>query len=280
MIKVSFVVVTYNSESTIDSCVQSLLKQTLKDVEVIVVDNQSADQTRKILSKYQKIRVIHASKNGGFGYGNNLGVENAQGKYVCFVNPDAVVKKDMAERVFEFLETDQTVGIVGFRIENSDGSLQRTCNAFPTFRSLLYERSGFSKLFPNDKGYSEYIYKDWSRNTTREVDAVSGACFAMSKALCMRVGGFDERYFLFYEEFDLSQRVKRRGYRVIFNHGISVKHLGGISTQQVASDKMTRVYLQSQQRYILNYKGRFFYVCLELLGLFFSQASRLKKANQ
>jgi len=277
--KVSFVVVTYNSQSTIAACIQSLVNQSLRGTEVIVVDNQSTDQTRKILAKYKKIKVIHAPKNGGFGYGNNLGAHSAKGKYVCFVNPDAVVKKDMAERLYAFLESDHTIGIVGFRIENSDGSLQRTCNTFPTLRSLLYERSGFSRLFPNDRGYADYIYKGWERNTTREVDAVSGACFAMSKVVFHDIGGFDEQFFLFYEEFDLSQRVLRRGYKVIFNHQIVAKHLGGVSTKQEASKKMTDIYLDSQRKYILKYRGSLFYVLLHFLGFFFSQISRLKMAR-
>lgn len=257
--KFSFIIVSYNSAKTLKECLRSAFKQ--RNSEIIVVDNMSSDNSVELLKSLEKrITLICNKKNSGFGGGNNLGAKKANGKYLVFLNPDAVLPKNFTKSVVEAFKIDQNLGILGFKFINKDKSLQRTGNSFPTMASLLYENSGYHRLFPNSKSYNNYIISGWDRNSSRYVDAVSGACFVIKRSDFEKIGGFDEKLFLFFEEFDLAKRVLKINKRIFFDANIVVEHVGGVSMSS-NKNRSTDTYMKtSQEVFIKKHYGHIYWL--------------------
>ncbi len=257
---ISFIVVTYNSAATIADCLQAVLGDEIGSqddgCEIIVVDNLSTDNTREIVRQFSSVKLIASEKNLGFGGGNQLGFEDSRGEIAVFLNPDAAISRGFAAKVFDFFAVHAEVGILGCRILNADGSLQRTCNAFPTFFSMLYQHSLYKYLFPRSRAHRKFFIADWDGETAREIDTVSGACFVLPRHVLQKIGGFDTNFFLYFEEFDLAQRVRKLGLKVYFEPSITVKHIGQVSTTQIDPAKKQAIYNASCNYYLQKYHGR------------------------
>lgn len=264
---ISFVVVSYNSEETIQDCLKSLTQQA--NAEVILVDNNSRDRTVELARQIPDVKVLAQTINYGFNGGNKIGVEASNGEVVVFFNPDAVAPANFSKTIVKYFDSQKSLGVLGAKIMNSDGTLQRTCNTFPSFLSLLYEHSRYRSIFPNSKAFARYTLRDWNRDSDRKVDAVSGACMAVRRIVLDKVGGLDTHYFLFFEEFDLSYRAKKIGYYTYFCSSISIVHIGGHSTKQERSDAMTKIYLRSRDYYIKRHYGILFLMALKTCEIVF-----------
>jgi GT2 family glycosyltransferase len=257
---ISFIVVTHHSAATIADCLQHLLDDEILDDEsgereIIVVDNASTDDTREIVRRFSQVKLIASPKNLGFGGGNQLGFENSSGEIVIFLNPDTTIAKGFSQTLRSFFAKRDDIGILGGRILNTEGTLPRTCNAFPTFFSLLYQHSAYKYLFPRSRAYRRFMLSDWDGQTAREVDSVSGACFAMSRAVLQKIGGFDDTFFLYFEEFDLAQRVRKLGLKIYFEPELAVQHIGQVSTTQMDPAKKQAIYNASCNYYLQKYHG-------------------------
>ena len=270
--KISIIIVTYNSQDTIEECLASCIDQ--PDCEIIVVDNASIDNTRELVTKYRQVRLIKEEKNLGYNGGNASGIEASNAEILIFLNPDSVLPNGFSNRVVTLFGRDTSLSILGFRMVHSDGSLQRTGNNFPTMRSLLYEHSTYRKVFPKSAAFKRYIIYDWDRSSSREVDAVSGACMGIRRSALEVAGGIDTSYFLFFEEFDLSRKIKGAGSKVYFDAETSVTHQSGSSTKKVVNDVIAKYYRQSRDRYIYKYHGRLFLLCFKILIITFNLVSK------
>jgi GT2 family glycosyltransferase len=252
---ISFIVVAYNSAATIANCLQHILEDNAGEREIIVVDNASTDNTREIVCAFDEVKLIASPQNLGFGGGNQLGFEASGGQIAVFLNPDAAIQSGFSQSVRRFFLAHDDVGILGPRILNG-GILQRTCNAFPTFFSLLYQHSAYKYLFPRSRAHRKFLVSDWDRQSAREIDSVSGACFAMPRAVLQKIGGFDDKFFLYFEEFDLARRVLKLGLKIYFEPSLTVEHIGKISTTQINPAKEQEIYNASCNYYLEKYHGR------------------------
>lgn len=239
-----------------------------------MVDNASVDNTVDVIKKFKNVHLILSKQNLGFGRGNNLGAKNAKGEYLIFLNPDAALPKGFAE-VVDKEYSQKTIGILGFQIVNSDGSLEPSCDGFPSMRSLLYESSGYSGIFKNSKAYKKYRLNGWNRQSSRYVPAVSGACMVVKSEVFTKVGGFDPNFFLFYEEFDMSKRLKKMGLSSYFSTATKVMHMRGISTKQVPSEKIEKILNTSRRLYIKKYFSSLGLVVYIVLKKIFDLLDRL-----
>lgn len=253
---ISFVVVTYNSSTTIANCLRHILDDENGAREIIVVDNASTDDTREIVRAFAEVRLIESAENRGFGGGNQLGFEHSRGRIIVFLNPDAAIQTGFSEKVRSVFTQHYDIGILGGRILNADGTLQRAGNAFPTFFSLLYQHSAYKHLFPRSRAHRKFYVSDWDGETARYIDAVSGACFAMRREVLQEIGGFDDKFFLYFEEFDLSRRVQKLGWRVYFEPELTVQHIGQVSTTQMDPARKQAIYNASCNYYLEKYHGR------------------------
>jgi len=207
----SIIIVKYKSVSFLKGCLESLGKSRLR--EIIVVDNDK--------------------NNIGYGAGCNLGAKKAQGKYLLFLNPDTFVLPGAVQKMIDFIDSRTEVAMVGPRLYlNLKKEKQLSFCRFPDPLTSIFVFSPIKSLWPDNPLFRRYVYFDNHQQTqTREVDAVSGAAILVRKDYFERVGGFDEKFFLYFEENDLCCRIKDRGGKVYFYPQAEVLHFGGGSLQ-------------------------------------------------
>lgn len=249
MSKTSVVIVTFNSAKTIKSCLFSV--DELKDVEVIVVDNDSSENTIEEIKKFQKVKLIENRENLGFGKANNLGVKNSNGENIFFLNPDCVVEKDTVKILTDFLADNKDVAVVGPKLLNSDGSLQKEISPFPTFLSEIMVLLRLHRL----TFFQKLVYPNYDYSKIQEAEHLIGAALLVRKNIFEDLGGFDENFFLWFEETDLLKRIKKSGYKVVYFPGTSVTHSLGQSTRRVNFLKKQTIWDKSLIYYFRKHKG-------------------------
>lgn len=241
---ISIVIVTYNSKKTIRSCIDSVLKYT-PGCEIIVVDNASKDNTAQLVKRYkQKVMLVKSNTNLGFSKGNNLGVRYAACEYLVFLNPDTEVEEEAFTKIKDVLEKNKGFGLVGPRLIYPDGSSQYTVRNLPTISAA------FKQYIL--KGKDAYDFYDPQCIDLCEVESVVGACMIIKKDTFLKIGGFDEKYFLYYEDLDLCRKIRANGLKIGYLPLVNVKHILGASG---TSHKTYQLLKESAKKYhgLINY---------------------------
>ena len=226
-------------------CLKSVYEQTMNiNFEVIVVDNGSTDGTCEVVEKeFPQVKLIKNGKNLGFAKANNIGIKAASGKYAALVNSDIVVRGDCIEKMTDFMEQNNSVGMAGPRILNPDRTLQVSCRHFPAVWNNLCQTLGVNKVFPKSAFVSEPLMKYWSHDTERKVDVLSGCFWVIRRAALEKVGLLDEDFFIYGEDIDWCKRFHDAGWDVKFYPGAEAVHFGGASS----SNAPIRFYLEMQK---------------------------------
>jgi GT2 family glycosyltransferase len=229
--KLSIVIICWNDWKVIENCLRSILESTHEvEYEVIVSDNGSTDgSVEKIRAQFPAVRVVENGANLGFAKGNNAGIREAQGEYVLILNPDTIMHEGSLDRWVEFADAHPEAGAFGCRVNNPDGSYQRSARPFPTISRYLVSAFGLRFLGHLRRPVLSDEYEGWKGDTEREVDWQSGCCVLLRGPLLKNLGGFDEQFFYQFEEVDLCRRVWNAGGRIRFTPGVSITHLGGQS---------------------------------------------------
>jgi len=211
----SIVIVNYNVKYFIRQCIQSILKsQFSSDYEIIVVDNNSSDESVQMLSAEfgDTIQLIANKENVGFSKANNQGFEIAQGKYVLILNPDTIVEENTLQTCYDYLENNSDTGAVGVRMFDGAGNyLPESKRGFPKPQSAFFKLSGLSKLFKNSAFFNQYYLGHLSNDRFHSIDVLTGAFMFVHKSTLLEVGGFDEDYFMYGEDIELSYQIKATG---------------------------------------------------------------------
>jgi GT2 family glycosyltransferase len=228
---ISFVIITYNSEKYIKQCLDHILA--IKDIpyEIIVVDNDSKDDTKRIVKdEFESVKLIELDRNVGFASGVNIGVRNAAKDVIFLLNPDAYIKIADLPDCIEYLSSDH-VGPVGPKVINPhDSNRQYSARSFPTLKTGIFNRSSiFTSLIPNNRYSMGYLNPLVSDDLRQPVDWVSGCAMIFRKEVFDLVGGFDEAFFVFYEDIDFCYRLDQAGYRAAYSPSVVVSHEIGIS---------------------------------------------------
>ena len=273
----SIIIVNYNTSHFINQTIRSIKKSTLDiDHEIIIVDNNSNDHSIDLIKKqFAKIKLIENSSNYGFSKAVNIGVSNSEGKFILILNPDTILKKDTISELYQTLINDSNIGVVGGKILDCNGKFQLSSRrAFPSFLTSFFHITGLSYLFPRTKLFGKYNYTYKSCNTSHPVDAVSGACMMFSKNHFNAVGGFDERYFLFFEETDFCRETQKLGKEVFYNGKAETIHYRGES-MKTASFNVDDVFFDSLLEFYKKQGPS--YMRLRLLRPFLKLAYNLKQ---
>jgi GT2 family glycosyltransferase len=221
----SIIIVTFNSFPYIRLCLRSILDQARDmDYELIIVDNDSKDETCEIIEKeFPQVILIQNGFNAGFAKANNLALRRAKGEFVILINPDTIWGRGDLKKAIGFLKEHPGVGALGCRIVLKDGSRQKSLGNFPTLMKELKETFYLPRLFPRSPWMSGvYIYDDFL--SSRPVDWVSCTFFLGDRGLMSEVGFFDERYFMYYEDIDLSKRIRGKGREIYYYPEIEITH--------------------------------------------------------
>lgn len=247
----SIVIVTYNSARYIDACLASLPAACAHlRYETIVVDNASTDNTTALVRKqHPSVRIIDSGANLGFSKANNLGLAASTGTNVVILNPDTVADPSSITNLVEFLRAHPDVGIVAPQLLNPDRTDQGTARAFPTpAAALLGRRSPLTRIWPNNPWSRRYLIgRDHRGGEAFAVDWVSGACFMIRRDLARATGGFDEGFFMYWEDADWCRRVKGTGARVMCEPRATVVHDEG--AQRQPTPRQVRTFHASAYRY-------------------------------
>jgi N-acetylglucosaminyl-diphospho-decaprenol L-rhamnosyltransferase len=219
---VSVVVVTYNALPWLEQCLDSVLGR-----DVVVVDNGSTDES-VAFARGRGVRVIE-QENKGMGGGNNAGMRATDGRYYFLLNSDAWVKADGLDRLVEFADAHPEAAVVGPKLLNPEGTLQRSARGEPTLWRLATEYLFIRKLAPHSRRLNPLYRGDFAHDRTEEVDWLYGPALLVRREAADVVGLFDEDFFMFSEEVDWMTRFRRAGWSIVFFPGAEVVHVGGAS---------------------------------------------------
>lgn len=241
--KVSIILVNYNGLDVLPECLHSL-KQFIpqQEHEIIIVDNASSDGSQEYIKSYfPEYILVQLPENRGFGSGNNAGARIARGEFLFFLNTDTVLTSNILPHLIELMITDQKIGIIGTKLLNPDGSFQIS---FASKISFLGEFKTMKMYKAAKKSQQLKLISEKYQQIT-EVDIVVGASFFMRANLFNQLGGFDEKFFMYFEESDLCQRTQNQGYKVIYTPQASLIHIRGHSVKKNANP-MAVEYRRSQ----------------------------------
>ncbi|MBP6795414.1 MAG: glycosyltransferase family 2 protein [Saprospiraceae bacterium] len=230
----SVVILSYNVKYLLDACIHSVLHATQSILaEIIVVDNASTDESVTLVrEKYPDIRIIENEINVGFSKANNAGVRAAHGNYVLILNPDTVVNESAIIGALRHLQNQAETGIAGVRMHDARGQyLPESKRGFPDLISSFFKITGIYRFFPKSDFFNHYYLGSKDKTQLCNVEVLTGAFMMMPKSLYEEVGGFDESYFMYGEDIDLSNKIKKSGKNLVYLGNEQIIHLKGRSAR-------------------------------------------------
>jgi N-acetylglucosaminyl-diphospho-decaprenol L-rhamnosyltransferase len=223
--------VSYNTKALLTPCLEALDKALapIGGGQVIVVDNASRDGSAEFLQNNRPdVTLIQSKENVGFGRANNLALPLVKSRFLLLLNTDAFVPPDALVGPLAYMEEHPECGVLGVRLVGRDGEPQPGCRSFPTPWNSFWARAGITRRFGGPRMVDD---EQWDHRDTRECDWVPGCYYLIRREVLDRVGLFDPRFFLYYEEVDHCREVKNAGWRVVFYPHVDVVHLGGESAK-------------------------------------------------
>jgi N-acetylglucosaminyl-diphospho-decaprenol L-rhamnosyltransferase len=254
----SIIIVSWNTSKLLSQCLESIYRSELRSTfEIIVVDNGSTDDSISILNtNFPDVNVILNDRNLGFAKANNQGLAMAKGRYILLLNSDTIVLPGAFDEMIRVADLNPQTGVIGPKLLNMDGTLQKSWSSFPSFLSELVGKNFRIRhpivTIPN----------------TYDVDWIMGACMLVRAATIQDVGKMDEDYFFYSEETDWCFRIKRKNWKIWYLTSAKIYHLGGGSTKRGSVMQLVSLY-QSKLLYFKKNHGNFMTTVLRI-GLAFS----------
>ncbi len=261
----SVIIVSFNTREVLRECLEALAGgQGGLMIETIVVDNASADGSAAMVAEqFPEVTLIRGGANLGFGPANNRGFAVATGRYLVLLNSDAFVGPETLAASVALMDAEPDIGLAGGRLVGRDGSWQPSARMFPSLLNEFLTISGLSARWPQSRLFGR-VDRTWAdEHAAADVDWVPGAYSIIRRDLTEGLGGFDERFFLYFEEVDLCRRIKAAGLRVVYRPEIEVVHIGGESSRTVkrlsfssSGSQLTLWRMRSQALYYRKHHGR------------------------
>jgi len=232
-LQLSIIIVNYNVKYFLEQCLLSVTKA-LKNIdgEIIVIDNKSDDDSFSFFqNRLPRVKFIWNETNVGFAKANNQGLHLAKGEIILFLNPDTIVPEDCFEKCIGFINKNNCA--LGTKMLDGAGNfLKESKRAFPSPLTSFYKLAGFSRLFPHSKIFAKYHLGNLSENENHLVDVLAGAFMMIPQKILDKTGGFDEDFFMYGEDIDLSFRIQKAGFANYYFAGSSIIHFKGESTKK------------------------------------------------
>lgn len=259
MIDLSIIIVNYKSKEKLKTCLESISKADLSFLqhEVIVVENASGDDLLSLSSEHD-FKLIISNKNLGMGEGNNLGMQNSNSEYILVLNPDTVINAEAIKVLFEAIKNDESIGLIGPKLINPDGSLQYSCSKFPNFFMPILRRTFLGNFFKKTR--DDFMMIDFDHNKSAEVDWLMGSCLFFRNSWKLSSGKiyhprFDKRYFMYFEDIDLCREIKNHEKKVVYEPKAVIIHDHARESAKnpwyiaIFKDKITRIHIKSWIKY-------------------------------
>ena len=278
--QLSVIILNYNVRYFLEQCVLSVEKALAGiDGEIIIIDNNSPDDSCAMMkAKFPHIKLIENKENSGFPKGNNIGVAQAKGEYLCILNPDTIVAEDTFTKIMKTENWQLNTGIVGCKLIDGSGAfLPESKRGVPTPWVAFTKIFGLYKLFPNSNWFNQYYAQHLSENESGNVSILVGAFMVLKRDLYLQVGGFDENCFMYSDDIDLSYMILKTGKSNYYFHETSVIHYKGESTIRDGT-YMKRFREAMQFFYKKHFKKSWFFDVMMQVGSFVF--SLVKKSQQ
>ncbi len=249
------IIVNWNSGRQLRRCLESIQSTNREKFElarVMVVDNASCDGSADDLhAGTLPLTLIRNTENRGFAAACNCGAKASQADYLLFLNPDVCLLSDSLIVAMDFMEKAENanVGICGIQLLDEQGQINCTCSRFPTAFTYFSQMLGFDRLFP--KLFPGHLLKRSDHGQSRDVNHVMGAFFLIRRALFESLHGFDERFFVYLEDLDLSYRLSQAGWQSYYLTTARAYHKGGGCSEQA---KAARLFYSLRSRTLYSYK--------------------------
>lgn len=261
---INIVIVNYKTKDDVDLCLSSVFREInnsqLRVVVHLMDNSDNIDGVRELIEgKYPKVRYINSGGNIGFGAAQNIGLKKEKAEYYLVLNPDVefIEGEKTLEKMFQFMEENENIGIVGPKTLNIDGSVQLSCSRnFGVFDQIarrlnLDKRSEYFK-----SKVDKYLMRDFDHNKTIKVDWLIGSFLFIRKELFEKIGYFDDRFFMYFEDCDICRRSWEADYEVVYNHKIRINHKHKRDSAvespfiSVFVNRVTRIHLKSWLKYL------------------------------
>jgi GT2 family glycosyltransferase len=243
----SILIVTYNSAPLIDALLNQLRAEIHSPTfgwkaEVVLVDNGSRDATAELVAaKHPWVRLVPNTVNLGFAAGNNLAAKTATGRHLLLLNPDAVPAPGSLAQGIALMDAHPEAGMAGGELRNTCGEREPSARMFPTLRDEIFTMSGLAAKYPHSRTFARLDRRWADPEADAAVDWIPGAFVFLPRSLFLSLDGFDERFFMYYEEVDLCRRLQHNGYKVLYWPRLKAVHLGGASAKTVQNARVSRV---------------------------------------
>jgi N-acetylglucosaminyl-diphospho-decaprenol L-rhamnosyltransferase len=238
----SILIVTYNSARLVGTLL-TVLRSELQSLaaEVVIVDNASADGTAQTIARdHPWVTLVASNTNLGFAAGNNLAATRARGRYLLLLNPDASPSPGSLARGITLMDQHPDAGLGGGELRGADGNRQPSARMFPTLRDELFTLSGLAARYPRSRLFARLDRRWADPEAAAEVDWIPGAFVFIRAQDFAMLGGFDERFFMYYEEVDLCRRLRAAGRRIQYWPELKAMHIGGASAKTVKQARVSR----------------------------------------
>ncbi len=229
--QLSIIIVNYNVKYFLEHCLLSVMKAVANiDAEILVVDNNSTDGSKNYFAKkFPKVKFYWEKENLGFGKANNHALQYVKGEYVLFLNPDTIVGEDCFTNCLSFFKANQNCGALGVRMIDGAGNfLKESKRGFPNVMVGFYKAIGLANIFP--KTFGQYYATHLPENENNAVEVLAGAFMMLSRKVILATNGFDEDFFMYGEDIDLSYRIKNAGFENYYLGETTILHFKGEST--------------------------------------------------
>lgn len=280
MVDVSVIIVNFNTLELAKNAIASVIKFTEHiTYEIILVDNNSNEFSIKELNKkYPKLKVIELDKNLGFGSANNIGVKQAKGRYLFLLNSDAYLIDNAILKFKPILENDATIATLGGNLITPNGAPNISYGNFLTVEKVLHDYGLFrirrkgEKGFPPTSSVCDFL-------EIKEVDFITGAAIFIRKSYFQKIGGFNTKFFMYFEDMDLGYQFKKNGYKNLIVPSIKIVHIGGQSGLSIENfrSKILKHARYSKYIFLQNVTNKPVAFVLYKLGYFIKFYKKLKR---
>ncbi|WP_374612166.1 glycosyltransferase family 2 protein [Sphingorhabdus sp.] len=272
--KADIVIVNWNSGSLLAECLESILRYPERVGKVVIVDNGSTDGSAQVTGPKDMLIIERLEDNVGFARGCNIGAGLTNSPYVLFLNPDTKFLDDRSlPKLLDFLDSDaaRNIGIAGIRLVDETGKTQRSCANFTNIWTFIGQPFGLDKLLPS---IFTPLFADFDYMESRDVDQAIGAYFVVRNEVFKSLNGFDEQFFVYWEEVDFCLRAIKIGWKTHYFSNSVAYHKGGGTSENV---KAKRLFYQLRSRILYSFKhfGIFKALIVLLMSSIFEPASRI-----
>lgn len=256
----SIIIVNWNVKDLLRECLKSIYNTASGiSFEIFVVDNASADGSIEMVKEeFPQVELIANKENLGFSKANNQAVKISNGKYILFLNPDTVVHPKAIEMMVNFLNANKNCGAVGPMIINGQGKIDPTgARNFPTVLFVFFNVMHLDKFFSKSKLFGRHLMTWWDHKDSRSISCLSGACMLVRREILEEVNFFDEKLPMFFEDLDLCQKIKKKGWNLYYLSTAKITHFqGSCSKKVIHRQTIERMTWKGHDLFFQKYYGR------------------------